>query len=132
MPGQSSSAPAPLRDINITAVNGTAISGSTIPVSLQASTAGYTTATSTVAALTNASSLALAANANALYRIFQNTSATITVTLGLGNTPVAGTGIVLTPNSSYEMSAEIGNMFKGIVNAITSSSTANLAVTEGV
>lgn len=122
----------PLRDVNITSINGAPFVGSTLPVSLQASTAGYTTAASTTAGLTTTSSVALAANTNALYRYFFNTSSTITVTLGLGNTPTSLVGIVLPPLSSYEMSAELGNMFKGVVNAITASGTANLAVTEGV
>lgn len=122
----------PLRDINLLSVNGTAITGGSLPVSIAASTQGYTTATSTSVATSTSSGVALAANTNASYRYFFNTSATITVTLGLGNTPTAGVGIVLPPNSSYEMSSEIGNLFKGVVNAIAASGTPSLAVTEGV
>lgn len=91
-----------------------------------------TTATSASVSTSTASASCLVANNSALYRCIQNVDSSITITLGLGIVPVAGTGIVLLPGWQYEMSYPLGNMFLGQVNAIAASGTPKLSVTEGV
>lgn len=104
---------------------------SNLPISVTSASA-VTTVTSADKTLSNVSSVALAANTSAVYRVFQNTDATIIITLGLGATPTSLVGVVLRPGDSYEMSSQIGNLFKGVVNAIAASGSPVLAVSEGV
>lgn len=94
--------------------------------------AALATVTHATVSTSTSSGVALAANASARYRCLQNKSASINITLNLGGTAVAGTGIVLFPLDSYEMSPKGGNLFTGAINAIADSGTPALSVTEGV
>lgn len=80
--------------------------------------ARYSTATHTAVTVTTASGAALAANAGRRYALFINDSDTV-MYLKLGATAVANEGIRLNANGgSYEMSAMLGSLYTGAVNAI--------------
>jgi len=67
---------------------------------------------------------ALASNQNRIQCWFTNTGST-TISLSLGGTAVAGTGIILAPNASVNFTT-----FNGAVTAISSASGGTLAVAE--
>ena len=93
----------------------------------------YTTPTHTVISVTTSSSVALAANANRLYALLVNDSDT-EIYIKLGATAVANQGIRLNAfGGSYEMSAMLGNLYTGAINAIHAG-TGNkvLLLTEGM
>lgn len=91
------------------------------------------TGTSSTLAVTTASQLALAANANRKYASFQNDSDTV-IYLKVGAAAVANEGIRLNPNGgSYEMSPAIGNLELTAVYAIHGGTgNKNLLIKEGV
>jgi len=90
------------------------------------------TMTQSTLSVTTASQAALAANVNRRYAIFINDSDTI-IYLKLGAAAVVNQGIRLNANGgSYEISATIGNLTVGAVNAITSVDGKNLLIAEGV
>ena len=83
----------------------------------------------TIAALTTA---ALVANASRTYALFIN-DADEAMYLGLGTAAVMNKGIRLNANGgSYEMSAALGNLYAGAVNAICASGGKLLLCTEAV
>lgn len=92
-----------------------------------------TTMTHTHPNVTTTSSTALAANANRKTALLVNDSDTV-IYLKLGATAVANQGIRLNASGgSYEMSAALGNLYLGAINAIHGSTgTKVLLVTEGV
>ena len=105
-----------------------------LAVELQGDSAGIiTTPTHTFLPVTAASQEALAANANALTRLFINDGALV-VYLAKGVAAVVNRGIRLNANGGHhEMSREIGNLYLGAVNAIsTAAGPTNLLIEEGV
>ncbi len=93
----------------------------------------YATPTHTSVGAATSSTLALAANSNRRYAIFVNDSDTA-VYLGLGAAAIVNAGIRLNANGgSYEMSAMLGNLYRGAINAIHGGTgTKSLLVTEGL
>lgn len=92
----------------------------------------YTTPTHTAPTIGNTTTAALAANASRVYAMFVNDSDEA-IYLKLGASAAMNTGIRLNANGgSYEMSAALGNLYRGAVNAICSSGSKKLLVTEGV
>jgi len=93
----------------------------------------YTTSTHTAVTVTTASGAALAANTSRKYALFINDSDTV-IYLKLGAAAVANQGIRLNAaGGSYEMTAPMGNLFTGAVNAIHGGTgNKTLLVTEGV
>jgi len=82
-----------------------------------------------IAALTTA---ALVANASRTYALFIN-DADEAMYLGLGVAAAMNKGIRLNANGgSYEMSAALGNLYAGAVNAICASGNKVLIITEAV
>ena len=74
---------------------------------------------------------ALAANTSRRYALFENDSDEI-IYIKIGADAVLNQGIRLNASGgSYEMSAEIGNLATGAVNAICTSGSKVLLVTEG-
>jgi hypothetical protein len=72
----------------------------------------------------------LAANEQAGYRLIQNPStASESVFVSFGAAAVLNEGVEIVPGGSYEM--EGGNMWRGVVNGIRSTTTADVLVTEG-
>jgi hypothetical protein len=102
-------------------------------VAVTGSSVVYTTATHTQPAITTATTVALAANANAKYRLFVNDSDTV-IYLKIAVSAVLNQGIRLNAyGGSYEMSTMLGNLNTGVVNAIHGGSgNKALLVTEGV
>lgn len=79
----------------------------------------------------NASTLALAANANRRYALFVNDSDSI-MYINLGNAAATNEGIRLNANGgSFEMGLEFGNLQIGAVYAISDGAGHILLVTEG-
>ncbi len=93
---------------------------------------GYDTATHSVGTVTAASSEVLAANTDRRYALFINDSDTV-IYLMLGADAVANQGIRLNANGgSYEISAKLGSLYLGAVNAIHGGAGNKLLlVTEG-
>ena len=94
----------------------------------------YTTPTHTAVNVTTATGEVLATNANRLYALFVNDS-NVVVYLSLGVAAVANTGIRLNADGgSYAMSAVLGNLYLGVINAIHGGLWGNklLIMTEGV
>lgn len=91
------------------------------------------TVTHSTLAVTTSSQTALAANANRKYALLANDSDT-TIYVKIGAAAVANQGIRLNPNGgSYEISAAIGNLHTGAINAIHGGTgTKNLLIAEGV
>ena len=88
------------------------------------------TPTHTAATIGTASTLALAANANRESALFVNDSDE-TIYLSLNGSASLNAGIRLNANGgSYEMSKELGNLSTAAINAISTSGTKNLIVTE--
>ena len=92
-----------------------------------------TTPTHTFLGVTAATQQALAANANALMRLFINDGA-LTIYLACGVPAVANRGIRINANGGwYAMAPKLDNMYRGIVNAIsTAAGPTNLLINEGV
>ncbi len=87
------------------------------------STAGTATASAS-------STLALATNSNRIYALLINTGAN-DAWLALGTDAVVGSGIYLKAGGgSYEITG--ANLYRGPINVITTSSTSNIATTEGI
>jgi len=92
----------------------------------------YTTPTHTWPVIGNATTVALAANANRLYALFVN-DGTEAIYLHLGAAAVMNRGIRLNASGgSYEMNRELGNLYIGAINGICASGGMTLLVTEGV
>ena len=108
-------------------------SGKLTDINNKISSGVYTTPTHTVVAVTTASGIALAANANRLYALLINDSDTV-IYIKLGATAVANQGIRLSAGGgSYEMSKKLGNLYTGVINAIHGGTgDKTLLVTEGV
>lgn len=78
------------------------------------------------------SAQALAANANRVYALFVNDSDSV-IYLAFGTGAALNFGVRLNPNGgSYEMSRRLGNVYAGVVNAVTSAAAKRLLVTQGV
>jgi len=95
----------------------------------------YGTATHTAVNATTSSTTMLAANANAISRLFVNDSDTV-IYLNFGGTAAVNTGVRLaaagTVHSVYEMSLKKGNLYRGAVTGIHGGSGNKvLLVTEG-
>ena len=76
--------------------------------------------------------VALAANTSRLWALFVNDSDE-TVYLKLGAAAALNQGIRLNANGgTFEMSVSLGNLYTGAVNAICTSGSKKLLVTEGV
>ena len=95
--------------------------------------AEITTPTHTAPPAGAASGALLAANANRIYALLINDSDT-NVYIKLGAAAVLNQGIRLNANGgSYEMSLELGNLYRGAVNGIAASGSGKVVlVTEGV
>lgn len=92
----------------------------------------YATPTHTWPVIANATTVALAANANRLYACLVN-DGTEPIYIKLGVAAVMNQGIRLNAaGGSYEMSREIGNLYVGAINGICASGGMTLVVTEGV
>jgi len=92
----------------------------------------YTTPTHTQPVIANATTVALAANANRLYALFVN-DGTEPIYLKIGVAAVMNQGIRLNAaGGSYEISRRSGNMNVGAFNGICASGGMTLLVTEGV
>ncbi len=91
----------------------------------------YTTPTHASVTAGSTTGVALAANANRIYALFQNIS-NEDISIEFGDDAVLSEGIVITPNNHYEMSKKGGNLYVGVVNAICTSGGKTLLVTEGV
>jgi hypothetical protein len=93
----------------------------------------YTTPAHTVFGVTNASQIALAANASRKYAVLQNDSDT-DIYIALGTAAVMNRGIKLNAGGgSYEIRSADGSLYKGDVYAICSvAGPKNLLLTEGV
>jgi hypothetical protein len=90
----------------------------------------YSVVTHTAPTVAVGTTLALAANASRTYALFIN-DADEAIYLGLGVAAVMNKGIRLNANGgSYEMSAALGNLYAGAVNAICASGGKLLLVTE--
>jgi len=118
--------------VDIDKFGGTSVTGRDI--SLDIAKIGddtYTTPTHSKITVGNTTGVALAANANAIYRLFENISDE-NISIALGTAAVDGEGIVLVSKGSYEMSKKAGNLYTGAVNAICASGGKSLSVLEGV
>ena len=93
-------------------------------------TAGVTSNTHTTASLTTGSSLVLAGNSAAAYRLFQNKTGA-TVSLGCGVDAVDGQGIVLETGQNYEMTRQAGNLDSRNIYGGIHTGTGTLVITEG-
>lgn len=93
---------------------------------------GYDTVAHDVITTTTTSGEALAANADRRYALFVNDSDTV-IYIFLGGTAVANRGIRLNANGgSYEISAKLGSLYLGVINAIHGGAGNKLLlVTEG-
>ena len=98
---------------------------------------GYKTPTHSVGTVGTAGGTILAANAGRRYAVFVNDTSG-TIFLGIGGAAAANKGIRLNPTSQpgdrYEMSIGAGNLYTGVVNAMSNTGgTANntVLVTEG-
>jgi hypothetical protein len=90
----------------------------------------FSTPTHTEASVGTGSTLALAANHERSYALFVNDSDTV-IWLRLGEAAVANEGIRLNATGgNFEMSPQLGNLYGGVVNAISSGSSKNLLVLE--
>jgi len=87
--------------------------------------------TSTAVAVPGSSTPVLAANTSAKYRLLQNTSTAASVFIATGTAAALNTGIVLLPQQTFEMFFSSGNIDRRAVNAIASTGTATVLVTEG-
>lgn len=91
-----------------------------------------TTPTHTVVTVAATTTAALAANASRIYALLINDSDEA-IYLKLGAAAVLNAGIRLNANGgSYEMSEKLGNLYVGAINAICTSGSKKLLVTEGV
>lgn len=81
---------------------------------------------------TGTDALALASNAAARYRRFQNIDATNSLSIALNVTAVANTQIVLFPKDVFVMSRTMGNMDTRDVRCVANAGTPILLITEGV
>lgn len=101
------------------------------PASFQVSTVpgfiGISPASPTAATVGVASAQALASNSNRKGLIVVNTSKN-TISLGLGAAAVLNSGITLVPGGSWEMDAF--TLTTGVINAIASAASSNLAIQE--
>ena len=102
-------------------------------VGIDYATAGaYTTPTHTAVTVGNSTTVAKAANANRKYLLLVNDSDEV-VYVKLGAAAVLNQGIRINASGgSYEMSGALGNLYTGAVNAICTSGSKTLLVTEGV
>lgn len=92
----------------------------------------YVTATHTVVTVANTTTLALAANANRRYALFINDSDE-TIYIKIGANAVLNQGIRINANGgSYEIKLSEGSLNLGAINAICTSGSKKLLVTEGV
>jgi len=99
-----------------------------LPVAVNTS---LTTVAHTAVTVLDSSTSVLAANADRKYALFVNDSDTV-LYLKFGTASALNTGIRLNANGgSFEMSAGIGNLYKGTAAAISSVATKKLLVTEG-
>lgn len=89
------------------------------------------TPTETNPSITSSSSVVLASNSSAKYRFIQNTSSTAVWVSLSGGTATAGSGMLIGPYGSYEMSPGNGNMITGAVNAISTGGTITFYCLEG-
>lgn len=77
-----------------------------------------------------ASGVLLAANTARRHVVIVNTSGS-TISLGFGEDAVLNSGVTLMPSGgSYEMSAQQGNLYLGVIKAIASGAASNCAVQE--
>ena len=90
----------------------------------------FNTGTPSAYTATTDSGTALAANARRRYAFVRNLSTTITAYLSIGSDAVDAQGIPVYPGEAYEMNAT--NLSPEAITAITGSSTAALAILEGV
>lgn len=90
------------------------------------------TPSQTAVAVGVATTVALAANTARRYAMLINDSDAV-MYAKLGSAAVLNTGIRLNPNGgSYEMSAEMGNLYTGAINVIHGATgTKNLLIEEG-
>lgn len=92
---------------------------------------GYAVQTHTTFTVTTASTQAVAANAYDSYRFFQN-NGNNDIFLRFGAAAALDTGILLTPNGGfYEMSREMGNIWRGAVNAIARTASTTMLILQG-
>jgi hypothetical protein len=97
---------------------------------VSASWAAYTTPTHTAVTVAVGTTAALAANADRVYALFVN-DADEAIYLKFGAAAAMNTGVRLNANGgSYEMSASLGNLYGGVVNAICASGGKVLLVLE--
>lgn len=105
------------------------------------SVSNFSTATHTTVVVGSATTAVLGVNQKRKYAILQNVSSE-PVSFKLGAAAVIGAGIVLSADSAggatpkgdggtYEISPANSNLYFGAINAITTSGTMNLLVTEG-
>ncbi|MFA4854188.1 MAG: hypothetical protein WC616_02425 [Candidatus Omnitrophota bacterium] len=106
--------------------------GTTNGVQIVGRTGAYTTPTHTAVTVGVATGAALALNANRLYALLVNDSDTA-IYIKLGVAAALNQGIRINANGgSYEISKELGNLYTGAINAISSLANKTLLVTEGV
>ncbi len=92
----------------------------------------YEVPTQTTVPVGTGSTLVLAANTAAVYRLLMNDSDTV-VYMMLGAAAVVGHGIRLNANGgSYEMAGLLGNMYTGAIYAIPATGTKNILAVEAV
>lgn len=106
--------------------------GNLLTVGGGSDTGVYTTPTHAAPSIGATTTVALAANANRLYTLFENDSDE-TIYLKLGAAAVLNQGIRLNAHGgSYEMSKKLGNLYLGAVNGICASGSKVCLVCEGV
>lgn len=99
---------------------------------VRVSGAAYSTPTHAAVTVGATTTAALAANALRKYALFVNDSDEV-VYLMLGAPAALNQGLRLNAGGGvYEMSALVGNLYAGAVNAICASGSKKLLVTEGV
>jgi hypothetical protein len=92
----------------------------------------YTTPTHAAVSVGTSSAQALAANANRKYALLQNDSDT-DMYISLGASAALHQGVLLKASGGfYEMSEPAGNLYRGLVNVISTASGKNIMITEGV
>jgi hypothetical protein len=91
----------------------------------------YTSPKHTAVTVGTGTTLALAANTGCQTRVFVNDSDEA-IYLSFNASAVLNAGIRLNANGgSYEMAEKFGNLYQGVVNAISTSGSKKLLVTEG-
>ncbi|MVP00349.1 hypothetical protein [Paenibacillus lutrae] len=94
--------------------------------------ANYSVSKHTAVTVGSSSTAINTGNSTRRYLLLVNDSDEV-IYVNLGGTAALNTGLRINPNGgSYEMTAALGNVYQGVINAISSSGNKVLLVTEGV